>query len=46
MSELERLRNFAESLLDPERFGLAVPPEVRDAARKALGRPEVEKRPA
>jgi hypothetical protein len=36
------LRAFALRLLDPEDFGFAVNPHIRDAARIALGMPAVE----
>lgn len=36
------LVDFAYSFLSPERFGLAVTAEIRDAARVALGRNAVE----
>lgn len=38
------LRQFALRLLNPEDLGHAVPAEVRDAARKALGMQQVEGR--
>jgi hypothetical protein len=40
--EVERLRDFARSMLDPERFGHAVTAEVRDEARELLGLRRVE----
>lgn len=36
------LHTLAEDLLNPERFGYSVTAEVRDAARRATGRPAVE----
>jgi hypothetical protein len=36
------LVDFANAFLSPERFGLAVNPEIRDAARIALGSRPVE----
>lgn len=39
-----RLVAFANMILDPEKYGHAVTPEVRDAAREALGLPKVEVR--
>ena len=35
-------QDFIESMLDPERFGLAVSAEVRDKARVLLGLKPVE----
>lgn len=35
---LEMLTAFAQNVLNPEMYGYAVTAEVRDAARKALGR--------
>ena len=35
--DLDKTRDFLESLLHPERFGYAVTEEVRDAARGLLG---------
>lgn len=42
VTDLSKLRDFAGSLLDPERLGYAVRGEIRDAARQALGLPAVE----
>ena len=39
---LELLTAFAQDVLNPEMYGYAVTAEVRDAARKALGREPVE----
>lgn len=39
-----RLVEFANMILDPEKYGHAVTPEVRDAAREALGLTKVEVR--
>lgn len=36
---------LALELLDPDGFGHAVTPEVRDRARRVLGRPEGERKP-
>lgn len=36
------LRTLAKRLLDPEDFGYSVTAEVRNAARRALGMPEVK----
>lgn len=36
MTETDRLYQFVESLLDPERFGLAVTDEVRKEARRRI----------
>lgn len=41
--EIDKLRLFAATLLDPEIFGHAVTAEVRDAARVVLGRPMTER---
>ena len=41
-AELEPLRQFAKSMLNPEEWGHAVTVPVRDAARQALGRESVE----
>lgn len=38
----DRLLDFVQSLLDPDRNGYAVPPHIRDEARKALGMRPVE----
>lgn len=40
------LTALAGDLLDPERFGHGVTPEVREAARQSLGRPAAESRAA
>jgi predicted nucleotide-binding protein len=37
-----QLRAFALRLLTPEDLGYAATPEIRDAARQALGMPRVE----
>ena len=39
---LDGLHTLAKNLLDPEMYGHAVTAEVRDAARRALGRNAVE----
>lgn len=41
-TELERLRDFAQSFLNPERNGYAVTKEIRNQARIALGGKPVE----
>ncbi len=42
----DRLRAFAGYFLDPEMFGHAVTAEIRDAARRVLGIPTSETKPA
>ena len=38
----EQMYSFLKSLLDPDKFGMAVTAEVRDEARSLLGMKKVE----
>lgn len=40
--EIPKVIAFIRSLLNPEENGHAVPPHIRDAARRVLGMPTVE----